>query len=397
MQLFTQAVTASLRSISKELKKMVYNVFQNEKLSSLGLGAMRLPCVNGSDTQPDQAAVDMMTDEAIKGGINYFDTAWGYHGGQSETVLGKSLSRYDRKSYYLADKFPGYDLANMTKVEEIFNKQLKKCQTDYFDFYLFHNVCEKNIDGYLNPEYGIYDYLIKMKNEGKIKHLGFSIHGDENVLNRFLDAYGESMEFCQIQLNFIDYEFQKAKTKIEILGKHNIPVWVMEPLRGGRLAVLPEKYEAMLKEKRPDETVPAWSFRFLQTIPSVTVVLSGMSNMQQLKDNIATMSTFEPLQSDELSTLDTIAKEMTATKTLPCTGCHYCTTHCPQELDIPMLISMYNEHSFTGGGFITPFRISALPEDKKPSACIGCRSCEAVCPQNIKISEMMSDFAEKLK
>ena len=140
MQLFTQAVTASLRSISKELKKMVYNVFQNEKLSSLGLGAMRLPCVNGSDTQPDQAAVDMMTDEAIKGGINYFDTAGGYHGGQSETVLGKSLSRYDRKSYYLADKFPGYDLANMTKVEEIFNEQLKKCQTDYFDFYLFHNV-----------------------------------------------------------------------------------------------------------------------------------------------------------------------------------------------------------------------------------------------------------------
>ncbi len=376
---------------------MIYNVYQNEKLSSLGLGAMRLPCVNGSDTQPDQAAVDLMVDEAIKGGINYFDTAWGYHGGQSEIIIGNSLSRYDRKTYCLADKFPGYDISNMPKVKEIFNEQLKKCKTDYFDFYLFHNVCEKNIDGYLNPEYGIYDYLVQMKKEGKIRHLGFSIHGDENVLKRFLEAYGDSMEFCQIQLNFIDYNFQKAKTKIKILNEHSIPVWVMEPLRGGKLAVLPEKYESMLKEKRPDTTIPAWSFRFLQSIPSVTVVLSGMSNMQQLKDNIATMSTFEPLDADEMSLLETIADEITSAKSLPCTGCHYCTTHCPQGLDIPMLISMYNEHTFSGGGFITPFRISALPDDKKPSACISCKSCEAVCPQNIKISEMMSNFSKMLK
>ena len=376
---------------------MICNVYQNEKLSSLGFGTMRLPCINGCDTQPDQSAVNAMVDEAIKNGVNYFDTAWGYHGGQSEIVLGNALSRHDRKSYHLADKFPGYDLANMTKVKEIFSEQLKKCQTDYFDFYLFHNVCEKNIDAYLNPEYGIFDFLMQMKREGKIKHLGFSIHGDENVLKRFLRAYGDNMEFCQIQLNFIDYGFQKAKSKIEILGEHNIPVWVMEPLRGGRLASLPEKYEKMLREKRPDETVPAWSFRFLQSIKPVTVVLSGMSSMQQLKDNIATMSTFAPLNADELAVLDTIANEMISIKSLPCTGCRYCTSHCPQGLDIPLLISMYNEHSFTGGGFIAPFRLSALPDDKKPSACIGCRSCEAVCPQGIKISEMMSDFASMLK
>lgn len=376
---------------------MIYNVYKNKKLSSLGFGAMRLPCVNGSDKTPDGDAVNAMVDEAIKSGVNYFDTAWGYNNGQSEIFLCNALSRYDRKDYFLADKFPGYDLANMPKVKEIFNEQLKKCQTEYFDFYLFHNVCEKNIDSYLDPKFGIYDYLTQMKKEGKIKHLGFSIHGDENVLKRFLDAYGESMEFCQIQLNFIDYEFQKAKTKIEILNAHNIPVWVMEPLRGGKLASLPEKYEKMLKEKRPNETVPAWSFRFLQSIPSVTVVLSGMSNMQQLKDNIATMNTFDPLNAEELAVLDTIAKEMTSIKSLPCTGCRYCTSHCPQELDIPMLISMYNEHSFSDGGFIAPFRLSALPDDKKPSACIGCRSCEAVCPQGIKISEMMAHFTEILK
>lgn len=376
---------------------MVYNDFKDIKISSLGFGAMRLPCVDGKDGQPDQNAVNEMVDEAIKSGVNYFDTAWGYHNGQSEVVLCNALSRYDRKSYFLADKFPGYDLANMPKVKEIFNEQLKKCQTEYFDFYLFHNVCEKNIDAYLDPQYGIYDYLIKMKNEGKIKHLGFSAHGDEETMKRFLNAYGNDMEFCQLQINFIDWKFQHADKKVSLLGEYNIPVWVMEPLRGGRLASLPEKYEKMLGEKRPDESIPAWSFRFLQSIPSVTVTLSGMSNMTQLKENIATMSKFAPLNADELNTIDAIATEMTSVKSLPCTGCHYCTSHCPQELDIPMLIEMYNEHSFSGGGFIAPFRLSALPEDKLPSACIGCKSCEAVCPQGIKISEMMSRFAEILK
>lgn len=375
---------------------MIYNNFQNIKISSLGFGTMRLPCESNDAKKPDLSAVCDMVDEAIKSGVNYFDTAWGYHDGLSEITLCKALSRYSRESYFLADKFPGYDLANMPKVKEIFNEQLKKCQTEYFDCYLFHNVCEKNIDAYLDPQYGIYDYFIKMKKEGKIKHLGFSTHGDEHTISRFLEAYGKDMEFCQLQINFIDWKFQHADRKVQLLKKYNIPVWVMEPLRGGRLASLPEKYESILKELRPDETVPAWSFRFLQSLPEVTVTLSGMSNMQQLKDNIKTMDTFAPLNEKELDALDKIAAEMTSVKSLPCTGCRYCTSHCPQELDIPMLISLYNEHSFSGGGFIAPFRLSALPADKLPSACIGCRSCEAVCPQEIKISEMMSSFAKML-
>lgn len=376
---------------------MVYNSFGDIKISSLGFGTMRLPCIDGNDKTPDGDAINEMVDEAIKSGVNYFDTAWGYHSGQSEIFIGNALSRHDRSSYLLADKFPGYDLANMPKVGEIFNEQLKKCKTDYFDFYLFHNLCEKNIDAYLDPKYGIYDYLTQMKKEGRIRHLGFSAHADEETIKRFLDAYGKDMEFCQLQINFIDWKFQNADRKVELLKEYNIPVWVMEPLRGGRLASLPEKYEKMLKSLRPDETIPAWSFRFVQSMPEVTVTLSGMSNMTQLRDNIKTMSTFAPLNDVEKATLAKIAAEMTSIKTLPCTSCRYCVSHCPQELDIPMLISMYNEHSFSGGGFIAPFRLSALPEDKKPSACIGCRSCEAVCPQNIGISEMMTDFTELLR
>lgn len=374
---------------------MIYRDFQDLKLSALGLGAMRLPVIDGDDAKVDAETAERMVDYAMENGVNYYDTAWGYHAGNSELVLGKALKKYPRENYYLADKFPGYDLANMDKVEEIFEEQLKKCGVEYFDFYLFHNVCEMNIDAYLDPKFGIYDYLIKQKQNGRIRHLGFSAHGDLDVMKRFLDAYGKDMEFCQIQLNYIDWTFQNAKAKVELIGEYNIPVWVMEPLRGGRLASLTDADAAKLKELRPDEKIPAWAFRFLQTLPSVKVILSGMSNMDQLKDNIATFAEDKPLSEKEMEELLSVASDMINVKALPCTACHYCTSHCPQGLDIPELIKLYNEHCFTDGGFIAPMALMAFPKDKLPSACIGCRSCEAVCPQQIKISEAMSDFAQK--
>lgn len=254
---------------------MIYKEYQDLKLSALGMGAMRLPVIDGDDSRIDEAAACQMVDYAMEHGINYYDTAWGYHNGNSELVMGKALAKHPRESFYLADKFPGYDLSNMDKVKEIFEKQLEKCQVSYFDFYLFHNVCEMNIDAYLDEKYGIYDYLISQKRAGRIRHLGFSAHGSYDVMKRFLEAYGKDMEFCQIQLNYLDWSFQDAKAKAELLKEYQIPVWVMEPLRGGSLASLSE-------------------------------------------------------------------------------------------------------------------------EEKRPSACIGCRSCEAVCPQQIKISEAMVDFAEKL-
>ena len=375
---------------------MIYRDFQDVKLSALGMGAMRLPVVDGDDSKIDEAAAFAMVDEAMARGVNYYDTAWGYHNGNSELVMGKALARHPREKFYLATKFPGYDLSNMGKVEEIFEKQLEKCQVEYFDFYLFHNVCEMNIDAYLDPKYGTYDYLMAQKKNGRIRHLGFSAHGDYDVMKRFLEAYGKDMEFCQIQLNYLDWDFQDAKRKVELLNQWNIPVWVMEPLRGGTLVSLAPENEAKLKALRPDEGIPAWAFRYLQSIPSVVVTLSGMSNMEQMKENIATFETDKPLNETELETLHAIAQGMVKKIVLPCTACHYCTSHCPQGLDIPNLLSLYNEHCFTQGGFIAPMALSAIPADKQPSACIGCRSCEAVCPQGIKISEAMADFTAKL-
>ena len=375
---------------------MMYRDFQDVKLSALGMGAMRLPVVDGDDSKIDEAAAFAMVDEAMARGVNYYDTAWGYHNGNSELVMGKALARHPREKFYLATKFPGYDLSNMGKVEEIFEKQLEKCQVEYFDFYLFHNVCEMNIDAYLDPKYGTYDYLMAQKKNGRIRHLGFSAHGDYDVMKRFLEAYGKDMEFCQIQLNYLDWDFQDAKRKVELLNQWNIPGWVMEPLRGGKLASLAPEDEAKLKALRPDEGIPAWAFRYLQSIPSVVVTLSGMSNMEQMKENIATFETDKPLNETELETLHAIAQGMVKKIVLPCTACHYCTSHCPQGLDIPNLLSLYNEHCFTQGGFIAPMALSAIPADKQPSACIGCRSCEAVCPQGIKISEAMADFTAKL-
>lgn len=376
--------------------RMVYRDFQGMQLSALGMGAMRLPVVNGNDAEIDSAAAEEMVAYAMKQGVNYYDTAWGYHNGNSELVMGKALAKYPRDSFYLATKFPGYDLSNMPKVEEIFEKQLEKCGVDYFDFYLFHNVCEMNIDAYLDEKYGIYAYLMEQKKNGRIKHLGFSAHGSCDIMKRFLEAYGEDMEFCQIQLNYLDWSFQDAKGKVELLTSYHIPVWVMEPLRGGKLAKLPEKEEKMLKNLRPDEGIPAWAFRFLQTFPEVVVTLSGMSDLEQMKENIRTFETEKPLLKEEMDKLLSIADGM-LDGTLPCTACRYCTSHCPQGLDIPMLLNLYNEHSFTGGGFIAPMALMAVPQEKHPSACVGCRSCEKVCPQQIKISEAMSNFSEKLK
>ena len=375
---------------------MIYRNFQEIKLSGLGMGAMRLPVIDGDDSRIDETKTQAMVDYAVEQGVNYYDTAWGYHDGHSETVMGKALSRYPRENYYLATKFPGYDLSNMDKVEEIFEKQLEKCGVEYFDFYLFHNVCEMNIDAYLDEKYGIYEYLMKQKEAGRIRHLGFSAHGNLDVMKRFLDAYGKDMEFCQIQLNFLDWTFQGAKEKVELLKEWNIPVWVMEPLRGGKLAKLAAEDEKALKALRPEENIPAWAFRFLQSVPGVTMVLSGMSNLQQMQDNIHTFAEDKPLTEKEMDTLLQIADGMVKKIVLPCTACHYCTSHCPQGLPIPELLALYNEHCFTEGGFIAPMALSAYPQEKLPSACIGCRSCEAVCPQQIKISEAMADFAQKM-
>ena len=376
---------------------MIYNNFQDLKLSALGMGNMRLPLTDSSESSVDVEQTREMIDYCMTHGINYYDTAYGYHGGKSELIVGEILQDYPRESFYLASKFPGYDLSNMTKVKEIFEVQLKKCRVEYFDFYLFHNVCEMNINQYLDPQYGIYEYLIEQKKNGRIKHLGFSAHGDINCMTRFLDAYGKDMEFCQIELNCFDYLFQDAKGKVELLDNWNIPVWVMEPVRGGQLAVLSDENTAKLKALRPDEEVPAWAFRFLQTIPSVTMTLSGMSNLDQVKANIQTYEEDKPLNEEEIKLVLEIAADMIRKTTVPCTGCHYCVSKCPKGLDIPFLLKLYNEAMVEGAGnFIAPMALASVDPDKQPECCIACHSCEKVCPQTIHIPDELKKFAVKM-
>ena len=372
---------------------MYYNQYGDLKLSAIGFGSMRLPVINGNDAVIDEAEAIRLIDKAYEAGVNYFDTAWGYHAGNSELVVGKALKKYPRDSFYLSTKFPGYDVSNFGKVEEIFEKQLEKCQTDYFDFYFIHNVTELNIEQYLDDDkYQTFSYLMEQRKNGRIKHLGFSCHGNLETVRRFLQKYGDYMEFGMIQLNFLDYEFQDARIKAEMLNERNIPIWVMEPLRGGMLTKLPADGIKRLEELRPGVKPVEWAFRFVQSIPGVTMVLSGMSEMNQMMENISIFDERKPLNEKEIEVLTDVAKGMVSGKIVPCTTCKYCLSHCPKGLDIPAFMSHYNETNVTGGGFISAMYIMSLPKDKVPAACIGCRSCEKVCPQTIKISEIIKEL-----
>ena len=372
---------------------MIYKELCGERVSALGMGTMRLPLEGGRDSEICMERAAEMVDYALKNGINYFDTAYGYHRGRSEPVMGELLSAYPRDSFFLATKFPGFAAKNFARIEEIFNDQLKRCRTDHFDFYLFHNVSDSNVDNYLDPQYDLFGYLLKQKAEGRIKHLGFSSHGSYETVKRFLDAGKGELEFCQLQVNWLDWSFQNAKARVELLAGRGLPVWIMEPVRGGKLVNLPESAAAALKNAAPERTLAEWALRFVQGIPNVGVTLSGMSDMRQLAENIRIFSEEKPLCADELKLLDETAKQMF--DCVPCTACAYCVGECPQQLDIPQLMSLYNELVFTDGTHI-PEGIAALGADKHPSACIGCGSCAAVCPQEIKIPEVLSDFTGRI-
>lgn len=371
---------------------MIYSDFQNEKLSLLGFGAMRLPCL--ADGSIDENQVAEMTRLAMEAGVNYFDTAYPYHGGQSERVMGRVLSKYPRDSYNLATKYPGHQiLSDGYNPAAIFEEQLEKCGVDYFDFYLLHNVNEKSMEVYMDPQWGIVDYFKEQKRLGRIRHLGFSSHAQVEGLEKFLDYCGQDMEFCQIQLNYMDWMLQKAKEKYELLTARGIPVWVMEPVRGGMLASLREENSARLKAIRPEVTDASWGFRFLQGLPNVKMVLSGMSNLAQMQDNLATFARRDTLNPEETELLLSIARGMM--DSIPCTACRYCCEGCPKGLDIPALLAVYNELRVTPT-VNAAMRVEFLPEEKKPTACIACGKCARSCPQNIDIPRALKELAEKL-
>ena len=370
---------------------MIYSEFKNKKLPLLGFGTMRLPV--RADGEIDRETFQMMVDYAMENGVNYFDTAWPYHSGLSETELGLALKKYPRDSYYVATKYPGHQVSKNYDPAAVFERQLKKCGVDHFDFYLLHNVYENSLDVYMDEKWGIFEYFKEQKKLGRIKHLGFSTHATTETLEKILDVMGDDMEFCQIQLNYVDYTLQDGIGKIKLLGERNIPIWVMEPVRGGKLCRLSDKDESVLRDLRPNESIAAWGFRFLQDIPGVKMVLSGMSSMEQMRDNVKTFEKAIPLSEEERAALLNIAEQLK--DSIPCTACRYCTDGCPAGLDIPMLIANYNELRFEPS-VNTSMRLDALPDDKLPTACISCGKCTQICPQKIDIPAVMKAFSQKL-
>jgi predicted aldo/keto reductase-like oxidoreductase len=290
-------------------------------------------------------------------------------------------------------EFAGYMAGSaISSPADIFEEQLEKCGVDYFDFYLLHNLCETAYDFYTDEELGVVEYLLAQKEAGRIRHLGLSAHARAETIDAFLN-WMDCFEFVQIQLNYLDWTLQDAKQKYEVITKHGIPVIVMEPVRGGRLAALNERADAMLKQARPNASLASWAFRFLQSLPNVQVVLSGMSTMEQIVENVRLFSEPEPTTEGEKELLQQVVDTMV--DLVPCTACRYCCDVCPQGLDIPKLISMYNEASF-GNAFILNFTLGAMTEDELPSACLACGDCKQLCPQDIDIPDIMEKFVEAI-
>ena len=375
---------------------MLTNDFQGLALSRLGFGAMRLPLLPGrkEPTAIDEAQVDAMVDYAMAHGVNYFDTAHPYHGGLSERVLGRSLARYPRQRWYLADKYPGHQIAPRYDPAAIFEEQLERCGVDYFDFYLLHNVYENSIQVYMDPQWGILDYFVEQKRLGRIKHLGFSCHGGLPTLARFLDYCGDKMEFCQLQLNYLDWTLQQGREKYDLLTARGIPVWVMEPIRGGRLAALTGGQMDALRRLRPPDRAAAGARRFLQGLPNVKMILSGMSSLEQMVENVDTFTQDQPLTEAEAAALLELAEGMK--DAVPCTACRYCCDGCPLGLDIPAMIAACNEARFALSSNVR-MRFDALPEDKRPAACIACGKCSRTCPQGIDVPAVLKELAQAIE
>jgi hypothetical protein len=386
---------------------MIYRDFKGLKLSTLGFGGMRLPT---SQDCVDEAKTEEMVQYAYKNGVNYFDTAFFYHGGESERFLAKALSQFPRDTWYYADKLPGnfieyengrikMDLGafGMGKKEfdsyqDIFEYQLENSGVGYFDFYMLHNVTEVTYDLYTDEKLGIINYLLEQKKAGRIRHLGFSTHGRYETIEKFLSSY-DCFEFVLLQLNYLDWTLQEAAKKYDIITKHGLPIFVMEPVRGGKLSSPGEDAEKILKAINPDETPASWAFRFLKSLPNVSVVVSGMSNMEQLRENVEIFNKADSMTEAEKDVLWQVVDSMASF--VPCTSCRYCCDICPQKLDVPMLIATYNEAANEFGWYVNDV-LDSLTDSEKPQACIGCGACNPLCPQSIDIADTLKKFSEVL-
>ena len=368
---------------------MHYQEFHGQRISSLGFGALRLPMEEGAKDRIDRAAGQRVIDEAFARGINYFDTAYTYQDGDSERFLGEALSKYPRDSYFLASKF--YAAAS-SDIEGVFEEQLRRLRTDHFDFYLLHGMDENYIGAYMDPEKDYLGYLQRQRAAGRIRYLGFSSHAAPETLARFLHWH-DGFDMALIQLNYLDWTVLDAKGQYDLLTAHGIPVWVMEPLKGGRLSTLSPEAAAILKEAAPERSLSSWGFRFLMGLPNVRTVLSGMSTVEQVRENAETFAAPDPLTAREAETLERAAAVFLKDLGVPCSACRYCCATCPAELDIPLLLRGYNERRVSGESW----RVAALDTARGAENCLQCGVCRSHCPQKIDIPAVMKELAQGKK
>ncbi len=364
---------------------MQYKAFRDISLSCLGMGNMRLPLKEEEGHPIDRQKGQEIIDYAMAYGINYYDTAWVYNEGDSEKFLGPALSKYPRESYYLATKF---NVRATPDPAPVFEEQLRRLCTDHIDFYLLHCITDNNIDMYLDG--GSIDYFLEQQRKGRIRYLGFSSHASPATLERF--AAHHHWDFAQLQINYFDWNYSTAKAEYEILEKRNIPIMVMEPVRGGRLAQLTPETEALLKAAHSDWSIASWALRFVQSLPQVQVVLSGMSNLEQIADNVATFSGELGLNEKDLALLMDVCERFRSQVQIPCTGCCYCTADCPMGINIPEFLKVYNAYKVNGSGALN--RLKKVESQGQPADCIGCGACAGHCPQNIDIPTLMQELAE---
>ncbi len=356
-----------------------------EAVSLLGFGAMRLPIVGDDSAAIDRAAAKEMVDAAIAGGITYFDTAYVYHGGMSEVVLGEALAAHPRGAYTLATKLPPWRLTCEEDVTRLFEEQLRRCRVDYFDYYLLHNQNVRNLAVF--EKYGAYEKMRELQKQGKIRKLGFSFHDRPALLKKIIDTY--EWDFAQIQLNYLDWDAQDAKRQYELLAGKSIPVVVMEPVRGGSLAQLTPASAAVFTGADPTASLASWAIRYAASLPGVLTVLSGMSNIEQLRDNLATMNSFAPLSAAERATVERAVAVYRAAAAVPCTACRYC-MDCEFGVDIPHVFTVYNQLQSSGStdGFQMSYS-GLLNAGSSAASCRQCGVCVAKCPQNIDIPAQM--------
>ena len=367
--------------------RVIYKQFRGIGLSRLGLGNMRLPTQEDKAGAPiDYPRAKAIVDYAIAHGINYFDTAYNYHSGTSEVFLGQALQDYDRGSYHLATKFNYH--ANPDYRAQ-FEEQLTRLKTDYVDFYLLHAVGDGNVENYLGC--GCIDYFREQKAKGRIRSFGFSSHASPEVLSRML---GENdWDFVQIQLNYYDWFYGTAKEEYSRITAKGLPVMVMESVRGGRLAKLSPESAAMLKAEHPDWSIPSWAFRWLKRLEGVQVALSGMSNLEQIQDNVATYADERALTDEEEALLFKACAAYRSEVTVPCTACRYCCDGCPAGIDIPAVLEIYNRFKIDGAWALKS--METLESAGKPADCVGCGACKSECPQGIDIPQVMAELASQ--